>query len=86
MGIDAVNLGRIDLNLLVHLDALLTERGVTRAAARVGMRCLKRKSSTAASSSGDSITCNRSPRVSFMTDSLGKLSSLLNALIWRRFP
>ena len=37
MGIDAVNLGRVDLNLLVHLDALLTERSVTRAAARVGM-------------------------------------------------
>ena len=37
MAIDAVNLGRIDLNLLVHLDALLTERSVTRAAARVGI-------------------------------------------------
>jgi DNA-binding transcriptional LysR family regulator len=37
MGIDAVNLGRIDLNLLVHLDALLTERSVTRAASRVGI-------------------------------------------------
>lgn len=37
MSIDAVNLGRIDLNLLVHLDALLTERSVTRAATRVGI-------------------------------------------------
>ena len=37
MGIDAVNLSRIDLNLLVHLDALLIERSVTRAAARVGI-------------------------------------------------
>src|SRR6516162_11798043 len=37
MSIDAVNLGKIDLNLLVHLDALLTERSVTRAAARVGI-------------------------------------------------
>src|SRR5258705_11827922 len=37
MGIDAVNLGRIDLNLLVHLDALLNERSVTRAASRVGI-------------------------------------------------
>jgi DNA-binding transcriptional LysR family regulator len=37
MGIDAVNLSRVDLNLLVHLDALLTERSVTRAAARVGI-------------------------------------------------
>jgi len=37
MGIDAVNLGCIDLNLLVHLDALLRERSVTRAAARVGL-------------------------------------------------
>src|SRR6266550_8491633 len=37
MAIDAVNLGRIDLNLLVHLDALLTERSVTRAAARIGI-------------------------------------------------
>ncbi|HEY2403471.1 MAG TPA: LysR family transcriptional regulator [Steroidobacteraceae bacterium] len=37
MGIDAVNLGRVDLNLLVHLDALLKERSVTRAAARVGI-------------------------------------------------
>ena len=37
MGIDTVNLGRIDLNLLVHLDALLTERSVTRVAARVGI-------------------------------------------------
>src|SRR3954447_10336982 len=37
MAIDAVNLGRIDLNLLVHLDALLKERSVTRAAARVSL-------------------------------------------------
>ena len=37
MGIDTVNLGRIDLNLLVHLDALLKERSVSRAAARVGI-------------------------------------------------
>ncbi|EHR03141.1 LysR family transcriptional regulator [Bradyrhizobium sp. WSM471] len=37
MGIDTVNLGHIDLNLLVHLGALLTERSVTRAAARVGI-------------------------------------------------
>ena len=37
MGIDAVNLARIDLNLLVHLDALLRNRSVTRAAARVGI-------------------------------------------------
>jgi DNA-binding transcriptional LysR family regulator len=37
MAIDAVNLSRVDLNLLVHLDALLTERSVTRAAARVGL-------------------------------------------------
>ena len=37
MGIDAVNLSRVDLNLLVHLDALLAERSVTRAAVRVGL-------------------------------------------------
>ncbi len=37
MAIDAVNLSRIDLNLLLHLDALLMERSVTRAAARVGI-------------------------------------------------
>jgi DNA-binding transcriptional LysR family regulator len=37
MSIDDVNLSRVDLNLLVHLDALLTERSVTRAAARVGL-------------------------------------------------
>lgn len=37
MGIDTVNLGRIDLNLLVHLDALLSEQSVTRAASRVGI-------------------------------------------------
>ncbi|UGA44754.1 LysR family transcriptional regulator [Bradyrhizobium quebecense] len=37
MAIDAVNLGRIDLNLLVHLNALLTERSVTRAAGSVGI-------------------------------------------------
>jgi DNA-binding transcriptional LysR family regulator len=37
MNIDTVNLARIDLNLLVHLDALLAERSVTRAAARVGI-------------------------------------------------
>src|SRR5262245_66506048 len=37
MGIDIVNLARIDLNLLVHFDALLTERSVTRAATRVGL-------------------------------------------------
>ncbi|WP_420966602.1 LysR family transcriptional regulator [Bradyrhizobium sp. B120] len=37
MAIDTVNLGRIDLNLLVHLNALLTERSVTRAASSVGI-------------------------------------------------
>ena len=37
MAIDDINLGRIDLNLLVHLDTLLAERSVTRAAARVGL-------------------------------------------------
>lgn len=37
MAIDHINLGRLDLNLLVALDALLTERSVTRAATRVGL-------------------------------------------------
>jgi Bacterial regulatory helix-turn-helix protein, lysR family len=37
MTIDHVNLGRLDLNLLVALDALLTECSVTRAASRVGL-------------------------------------------------
>src|SRR3954454_8010720 len=34
---NAMNLGGIDLNLLVALDALLSERSVTRAAQRVGL-------------------------------------------------
>lgn len=38
MAIDTNNLSRIDLNLLVALDALLTERSVTRAALRVGLK------------------------------------------------
>ena len=38
MIIDHINLSRFDLNLLVALDALLTERSVTRAALRVGLR------------------------------------------------
>jgi LysR family transcriptional activator of mexEF-oprN operon len=37
MAIDHINLSRIDLNLLVALDVLLTERSVTRAATRVGL-------------------------------------------------
>src|SRR5262245_19421669 len=37
LGLDAVNLGRVHLTLLVQLDALLAGRSVTRAAARVGM-------------------------------------------------
>src|SRR3712207_1198732 len=37
MSIDNATSPRLDLNLLVALDALLTERGVTRAAARVGL-------------------------------------------------
>ncbi|MGO4677920.1 LysR family transcriptional regulator [Bosea sp. 2YAB26] len=37
MAIDRINLGRIDLNLLVALDALLTELSVTRAAVRIGL-------------------------------------------------
>ena len=37
MRIDHVHLARLDLNLLVALDALLTERSVTRAAGRIGM-------------------------------------------------
>jgi LysR family transcriptional activator of mexEF-oprN operon len=35
--IDHANLARLDLNLLVAFDALLTERNVTRAAARIGL-------------------------------------------------
>jgi len=35
--IDHGNLSRLDLNLLVAFDALLTERSVTRAAARIGL-------------------------------------------------
>lgn len=37
MPIDRINLARIDLNLLVALDALLAEQSVTKAAARVGL-------------------------------------------------
>jgi len=37
MPIDHINLARVDLNLLVALDALLTERSVTKAAGRVGL-------------------------------------------------
>ncbi len=37
MAIDHINLARLDLNLLVALDALLSERSVTRAAERVGL-------------------------------------------------
>jgi len=37
MSIDHANLARLDLNLLVALDALLMDRSVTRAAARVGL-------------------------------------------------
>lgn len=37
MSIDHINLSRIDLNLLVAFDALLTERSVTNAANRVGL-------------------------------------------------
>ena len=37
MTIDHVDLSRTDLNLLVALDALLAERSVTRAAARIGI-------------------------------------------------
>ncbi|MER2265098.1 LysR family transcriptional regulator [Methylobacterium oxalidis] len=37
MTIDHVDLARVDLNLLVALDALLAERSVTRAAARIGI-------------------------------------------------
>src|SRR3954452_15208537 len=35
--VGAVNLASLDLNLLVSLDALLQERSVTRAAARIGL-------------------------------------------------
>ena len=37
MTIDHLDLAKVDLNLLVALDALLAERSVTRAAARVGV-------------------------------------------------
>lgn len=37
MIIDYAHLGRLDLNLLVALDALLSERSVTRAAERIGV-------------------------------------------------
>lgn len=35
--IDYINLARLDLNLLVAFDALMTERSVTKAAARIGL-------------------------------------------------
>lgn len=37
MNIDHANLNRLDLNLLVAFDALLTERSVTRAGIRIGL-------------------------------------------------
>ena len=37
MNIDHANLNRLDLNLLVAFDALLTERSVTRAGKRIGL-------------------------------------------------
>lgn len=37
MSIDHIHLASLDLNLLVAFDALLTERSVTRAAARIGI-------------------------------------------------
>ena len=37
MNIDHANLSRLDLNLLVAFDALLTERSVTRAGIRIGL-------------------------------------------------
>ena len=37
MNIDHANLNRLDLNLLVAFDALLTERSVTRAGTRIGL-------------------------------------------------
>jgi DNA-binding transcriptional LysR family regulator len=37
MAIDHTNLARVDLNLLVAFDALMTERSVTRSAARIGI-------------------------------------------------
>jgi DNA-binding transcriptional LysR family regulator len=37
MAIDHINLAKVDLNLLVALDALLAERSVTKAAGRVGL-------------------------------------------------
>ena len=37
MAIDHTNLARLDLNLLVAFDALMTERSVTRSAARIGI-------------------------------------------------
>ncbi len=37
MDIDHTNLSRLDLNLLVAFDALISERSVTRAASRVGL-------------------------------------------------
>jgi len=37
MDIDHTNLSRLDLNLLVAFDALLSERSVTRAASRIGL-------------------------------------------------
>jgi hypothetical protein len=37
MPMNDVHLGTFDLNLLLALDALLTERSVTRASARIGI-------------------------------------------------
>ena len=48
-----------------------------KAAARLGMRCLKRNSSMAASSSADSIICTRSPRSRSAIPSPTKVSGWL---------
>ena len=64
----------------MRLDRHLVHAGLApsrTAAARLGIRCLKRKSSTAANSSGESMICSRSPRVrsALMTVPLSSLGS-----------
>ena len=49
---------------LMPTDASPRRNNSRTAAARLGIRCLKRKSSKAANSSGESMICRRSPRVS----------------------
>ncbi len=92
MAIDHTTLARLDLNLLVAFDALLTERSVTRAAQRVGLgqSAMSHNLARLRDLFGDELLTRTpdgmqpTPRAAALTEKLRQALSQIEALVSRR--